>query len=185
MATSKIVLPNGTVITIDGKPEEIKAILSLYDIPASGTTGQEKKNAEKKKKGPKILVSSDNNEESSDTVIDVVTSIKESDDAEAIEQNVLDRSSQIDRILLPLYIIQKNFANKFGLTTGEIAKILTELGVPIHIANVSTAIKSSASKYVVTDKVRKKGQAGKYKLSRRGFQYMSSVIDGSGHGNKN
>ena len=184
MANSKIVLPNGTIITVEGKPEEIKAILALYDIPVPGAVSKERKKVKKTTKGPKILVST-GSEEQSDAVLDVVTSIKESDDAEAIEQNVLDRSSQIDRILLPLYIIQKHYSNKFGLTTGEIAKILTELGVPIHVANVSTAIKSSASKYVVSDKVRKQGQAGRYKLSRRGFQYMSTVIDGSGHGNKN
>ncbi len=183
MATSKIVLPNGTVITIDGKPEEIKAVLSLYHTATPGPTspGGKKKGV---KKTPRATTTT-TSQEDTDAVMEVVTSIKESDDAEAIEENVLDRSSQIDRILLPLYINQKYHANKFALTTGEIAKILTELGVPIHIANVSTAIKSSASKYVVSDKVRKQGQAVRYKLSRRGFQYMSTVIDGSGHGNKN
>lgn len=178
MATSKIVLPNGTIITIDGKPEEIKTVLSFYNHSSKEIEPTKKKRNNSAKQRQSIKVSDDSG---TDAVMEIVTSIKESDDAENIETNVLDRPSQIDRILLPLYINQKYLENRHFLTTGEIAKVLAELGVPISVPNVSNGMTTSASKYVVGDKARKKGQAVKYKLSRRGFQYMSAVVGGSGH----
>lgn len=175
MATSKIVLPNGTIITIDGNPEEIKTVLSFYNNSPKGAGHTTRKRSGSAKHKPNIERS---DESDTDAVMEIVTSIKESDDAENIETNVLDRPSQIDRILLPLYINHKYLDNKYSLTTGEIAKVLVELGVPISVPNVSNGMTTSASKYVVGDKARKKGQAVKYKLSRRGFQYMSAVVSG-------
>jgi hypothetical protein len=179
MATSKILLPNGTVITVEGSPEEIKTILSHYDNAPhknASVVGVAKSSNSKKSKAHVVNVPEG---EKTDAVMEIVNSIKDSDDAESIETNILDRSSQIDRILLPLYISSKYHGNRFVLTTGEIAKILMELGVPINIGNVSTAISTSASKYVVGDKARKKGQPTRYKLTRRGEQYMTSVLEGN------
>lgn len=181
MAKSKIVLPNGTLITVEGNPEEIKTVLSFYSHPAK----QDEHRTQTKKITKSQKPSIETDEAQTDAVMDIVTSIKESDEAENVETNILDRPSQIDRILLPLYINQKYHDNKYRLTTGEIAKVLAELGVPINISNVSTAVKSSAQKYVVGDKARKKGQAVRYKLSLRGFKYMTAVIRGSGHGKQN
>jgi len=180
MATSKIVLPNGTIITVEGSPEEIKAILSHYEVENKTSSGNLKKSPSKKTKTQ--VKKSPADENATDAVMQIVNSIKEVDEAENIETNILDRSSQIDRILLPLYISEKHHGNEFKLTTGEMAKILMELGVPIGIANISNAIKSGASKYVVGDKARKKGQPVRYKLTRRGSQYISAVIEGADHG---
>ena len=38
MAKSTINLPNGTIITVDGDPEEIKKILSIYQYQKIKTT---------------------------------------------------------------------------------------------------------------------------------------------------
>jgi hypothetical protein len=178
MATSKILLPNGTVITVEGSPEEIKTILSHYDGSNKSTVSTSVSRPSKSKKSKAHVVKVPEGEKT-DAVLEIVNTIKESDDAESIETNILDRSSQIDRILLPLFMSHKYHNNSFALTTGEIAKILMELSVPINIANISTAISSSASKYVVGDKARKKGQPVRYKLTRRGVQYMTSVVDGN------
>lgn len=178
MATSKILLPNGTVITVEGSPEEIKTILSHYDGGSKSSVSNSISKSSKSKKSKAHVVKVPEGEKT-DAVLEIVNSIKESDDAEGIETNILDRSSQIDRILLPLFISHKYHGNSFALTTGEIAKILMELSVPINIANISTAISSSASKYVVGDKARKRGQPVKYKLTRRGVQYMTSVVEGN------
>ena len=179
MATSKILLPNGTVITVEGSPEEIRAILSHYDGASNKGPVSSLTSKRSKSKKSKVHVVSVPEVEKTDAVMEIVNSIKESEDAESIETNIIDRSSQIDRILLPLYISHKYHNNSFVLTTGEIAKILMELGVPINIGNVSTAISTSASKYVVGDKARKKGQPVRYKLTRRGVQYMTSVVEGN------
>ena len=115
MATSKIVLPNGTMITVDGNPEEIKKILSFYSNPSTESENTKKKTNKPIKHKPRIE-SLDDSE--TDAVMEIVTSIKESEEAENIETSVLDRPSQIDRILLPLYISQKYLENKYSLTTG-------------------------------------------------------------------
>lgn len=178
MSTSKILLPNGTVITVEGSPDEIRAILSHYDAAGKSAVPASVSKSRKSKKTKAHVVTVPESETTS-AVMEIVNSIKESDDAEAIETNILDRSSQIDRILLPLYISNKYHSNRFVLTTGEIAKVLMELGVPISTPNVSTAISSSASKYVVGNTARKKGQPVRYKLTRRGVQYMTSVVEGN------
>ena len=175
MAKSIIKLPNGTHITIDGKSEEIKNILSLYIEkktpykPTSNISSSKPKNHEK------------NNADEIDgtIVIDIVNIIKDNDESNKIEENILNRSSQIDRILLPLYIVNKYLDQKPQLTSGNISKILSELGVPIKISNVSTKLASSASKYVMQNTSRKKGQSTKYVISRRGIQYIASVISNS------
>ena len=44
MAKSTINLPDGTTISIDGSPEEIKKILSIYQTEKSKILTREKKN---------------------------------------------------------------------------------------------------------------------------------------------
>ncbi len=84
----------------------------------------------------------------------------------------------VDRILVPLYIVHKQFGDKFPMTSGEISKFLSQFGITIHISNVATTLSTTASKYVMGDKVRVKGQAVRYRLSRRGQQYVNTVIKG-------
>lgn len=55
---------------------------------------------------------------------------------------------------------------------------MTDLGVPVSQPNASKTLSGTAAKYVIGDRVRKKGQLVRYKLSRRGLQYMQSVISG-------
>lgn len=69
--------------------------------------------------------------------------------------------------------------NAHGLTSGDISQITKGLGIPIHVANVSNTLSKTASKYVMGDKVRKKGQPVGYKLSRRGLKYMQDVLKGT------
>jgi hypothetical protein len=73
--------------------------------------------------------------------------------------------------------------NAFGLSSGEITKITTDLGVPISTPNASNTLSGTAAKYVMGDRVRKRGQAVRYRLSRRGVQYMKGVISGKSDGN--
>jgi len=108
----------------------------------------------------------------------IVNLVKSCDEAELIEKNILDRSSQVDRVLLPLYITYHYLKDLMPLTTGDIVKVLSNLGINILQPNVAKTISSTASKYVMGDRVRKPGQSVRYRLSRRGYQYMSSVIRG-------
>jgi hypothetical protein len=63
-----------------------------------------------------------------------------------------------------------------------VKKITTELGIPISQPNASRTLSGTASKYVIGDKVRVKGQPVRYKLSRRGVKYMKEVLAGNSNG---
>ena len=171
MAKAKVELPNGTVIQIEGTNDEIKELLDYYSRqsrPISRVPVKKKAEAKTGKKGSESNSDIDHTE--------IVNLIKSVDEAELIEKNILDKSSQVDRTLLPLYVVNQYLDNKLSLTSGDISKITTDLGVPISRPNASVVLSGTASKYVISDKVRKKGSPTRYKLSRRGEQYIKSVI---------
>ncbi|KAA3643216.1 MAG: hypothetical protein DWQ07_22125 [Chloroflexi bacterium] len=171
MPKAKIELPDGTVITIEGTQEEVTELLAYYQAKSPQKTKQTPPpNAEKTKTDP---------DESSVNYTQIINLVKNVDEAEEIERYILDRTSQVDRSLLPLYIVHQYLDNSLSLSSGDISKITTDLGIPISVANASRTLSGTASRYVIGDKVRKKGRTIKYKLSRRGVKYLKSVISGS------
>lgn len=171
MAKASMTLPDGTTVQIEGSADEIQKIISLHKPtgPTLKTPPQPKPKKSSHKKGDA--------EESSFDLMEIVNQIKNCEEAENIEKNILDRTSQVDRILLPLFITKKYINEKMGLTSGDISRVLGDLGINIFTPNVANGLSGPASKYVIGDKVRRKGQAVKYKISRRGEQYLSSVIE--------
>lgn len=176
MAKATYTLPNGTVVTIEGSPDEVqKLLVSLSDTqtPTKPQVNVSKQDKQSTEKGEKIEVD----------IASIVNLIKTCPDAEAIEQTILDRTSLVDRILLPLYVIHEYSKKPYGLTSGHIAKVLSDLGVPIAQPNIAKSLSSTVSRYIVGDSVRKRGAAVVYKISRRGIQYLKNVITGITHGN--
>jgi len=180
MAKAHLTLPNGTQVVIEGTPDEVHRLMSLNTAEPQATTprtaGQRGTARRKARAAPKVQPARDAS--TSVELSNIVNLVKNCDEADQIETNILDRSSRVDRILLPLYILQKFGAHDPGLTSGEIAKVTRELGVPVSQSNASTALSSAASKYVMGDKVRRKGETVRYRLSRRGAQYIEQVIGG-------
>jgi hypothetical protein len=182
MAKATLTLSTGAIVTLEGTPEEVHRLLELHSEgpDASGVARRDKRKSAKVAKETRRVEpvqpahAPDLNE--------IVNLVKNCDEAEAIEKNILDRASTVDRVLLPLYVVHEHQANELGLTSGEISKITTELGVRVTQPNASMALADSASRYVMGDKVRKKGQPVRYRLSRRGLQYLNSVIGGTGDG---
>ena len=171
MPIAKVELPNGTVITIEGSPEEVHDLLQYYQEKSPPDQPDPKSEGKAKSKKPSSPKSLDHNQ--------VVNLVKTIDEAENIEKNILDRTSQVDRTLLPLYVVHQHLGNEFSLTSGDINKITTDLGIPIATANASGTLSGTASRYVIGDQVRKQGRTIRYKLSRRGVTYMKSVIGGT------
>jgi hypothetical protein len=172
MPKANMTLPDGTVVTIDGSIEEIQKILLLH-------RPEEKQHLRTKQKHihtKSVQVEKDEIVNDVATLSDIVNTIKNCDEADKIESNVLDRTSQVDRTLLPFYISHKYFHDKIRLTTGEVAKILSDLNINIRQPNVAKTISTTAAKYVIGDKMKKKGQAVRYKLSRRGIQYFEALL---------
>jgi hypothetical protein len=179
MPKAALTLPNGTVVQIEGSTEEVKEFLDFYRKtgtphmpggPVRSKGGGKATRAKRKVERPAAEGNAATN------LTEIVNHVKNCDEAEKIERQILDRSSQVDRTLLPLYVVHEYLGNAFGLSSGEIAKITTDLGVPVSQPNASKTLSGTAAKYVIGDRVRKKGQSVRYKLSRRGVQYMKSVI---------
>lgn len=179
MAKASIELPNGTCITIEGTPEEVRKLLEFYGTAGTARTPDLK--GEKKSKKRATAAKKPETTEQPD-LAEIVNRIRNSDEAEKIETTILDRTSQVNRILLPLYVIHEELGNAVGLTSGDISKITKNLGIPVQTPNVSNTLSGTAARYVMPDKMRKRGQPVKYKLSRRGVKYLASVIEGTEDG---
>lgn len=184
MAKANVKLPDGTTVEVSGSPEEIARVLSLYGgsgTQSSSAAGSKKKTSRKKTK--KKAASKGKSTAKSTHQVDwteIVNLVKTCDEAEAIEEKILDQTSQVNRTLLPLYIVHEHLDNGVGLTSGDVNKVTTDLGIPIATANASRTLSGTASRYVIADRVRKKGAPVRYKLSRRGVQYLKGVISGDG-----
>lgn len=171
-------LPNGTIVTIEGESGEIQALLDHYSKSSPSIYPL------RKEKGTKIKSSQAQSSAGQFDFSKIVNLVKNCDEAESIENKILDKASQVNRTLLPLYIVHEHMDNAVALTSGDINKITTDLGIPIATPNASRTLSGTASRYVIGDQVRTKGQTVRYKLSRRGVQYIKSVITGVEDENK-
>lgn len=190
MAKASLTLPSGTVVQIEGTADEVRELLKFYGAGTGHGAPSARKRAaplkvqETKGRGISSKNIAGDASESAPNLSEIVNLAKNCDEAEDIERQILDRASQVDRTLLPLYLVHEHLSNAFGLSSGEISKITTDLGVPVSQPNASSTLSGTAARYVIGDKVRKKGQAVRYKLSRRGLQYLQTVIEGKADANK-
>ena len=181
MSKASIKLANGTSVQIEGTPEEVAKLLALYGGGKSVAPDQTSRG--RTRTVPKGKSQATAGARATPDLSQIINLIKTCDEAEAIESKILDKVSQVNRILLPLYIAHEYLDNTPSLTSGEVSQITTDLGIPVSQPNASTTLSGTASRYVIGDKVRKRGQAVRYKLSRRGLQYLKGVLDSKPDGN--
>jgi hypothetical protein len=177
MPKASFTLPNGTIVTIEGTTAEVRNLLEFYGgKPKKGervrykpvAKGGRKKNGTEKKISPARIAH-------------IVNQIKSCPEAEAIEKNILAKTHEANRVLLPLYVMHEYMGNAFGITTIEISKVTAELGARVRVsrqAALRALVRSPASRYVLTDKARRRGIATRYTLDERGVQYMKTVLTG-------
>lgn len=175
MAKATLKMPDGTLVEIEGTAGEIERLLEFYSNRASQSEPTLQASTPPKKKQARKQTASVDSDNKPD-LAKIVNLVKDCDEAEQIETQILDRSGQVNRVLLPLYIVYEHMSNAIGLTSGDVKKITTDLGISIHIANASKTLSKTASKYVIGDTTRRKGQPVRYKLSRRGIQYFKSIL---------
>jgi len=187
MAKASLKLPNGTLVQIEGTAAEVRELLQGYGALAATVSGggtpatPAARAGHKQTRAPARAVAASKRGTDADGTVDlnqIVNLVKICDEAEGIEKQILDRTSQVDRTLLPLYIVHEHLGNAFGLTSGEINKITTDLGVPVSQPNASRTLSSTAAKYVIGDAVRTRGQPVRYRLHLRGVKYLKAVIAG-------
>src|SRR5205809_7286740 len=93
MVRASLTLPNGTSVNIEGSPDEVKKLLDFYGAKPQEPT----------KPSQRALVRHQRpTQEAAADITEIVRHVKDSEEAEAIERNILNRSSQVDRTLLPL-----------------------------------------------------------------------------------
>ena len=177
MANAKFTTPQGTSLEISGTPEEIQKFLKIYESSTISTTSTNP-NSKNKELPVKRINSEGSKPKSENILLEIVNKIKDCDEAKEIEENILDRNSQVDKVLLPLYVIHEYLNDDVALQSGEISKITGDLGILIKQPNVSRILSETASRYVMGDKVRKAKQPVKYKLNRKGQKYIKGVITG-------
>jgi hypothetical protein len=186
MAKASIRLPNGTSVLSEGTTDEVRHLLEFYGqaggLPAKAKEKSRVPKSARARKAPAERKSSSDTDQPN--LAEIINLVKNCDEAEAIGTQVLDRTGQVNRILLPLYIVHEYQDNAFALSSGDINKITTDLGIPMQTPNVSGTLSGSASRYVMGDKVRKRGRATRYKLSRGGVKYFKTVLKGSADDNE-
>lgn len=170
MPSAKIQLANGTIVSVEGTVEEVAQISALLTgRQERGETADSRRN-----RRPKQTATS-----APEQYVDIaklVALIRDCDEAQAIEEKILDQRDNLHRVLLPIFILNWHLDENAGLTSGEISKVTDQLGVKIHTSNASGILSGRAKSFVAGDSVRKKGSAVRYKLTRRGMQHMRDVI---------
>lgn len=116
------------------------------------------------------------NKTASDYILSIVNKIKNCDESDLIEKEILDKTSLPGRILLSFYICYKYFPHQ-GLTTGDIEKITSDLRVRVQTPNVSRTISKSLYKYLEGNSTRVKGKPVIYKLNRKGVKYFELLLN--------
>jgi hypothetical protein len=171
-----VTLPSGTVITVDGTVEDIERIISA--ATASTVMGSGREQVSRMQTSSSVAPDKQTDEpvESELNLVELVHLAKTCNEAESIAKHVLDKRSVVNKILLPLYLVHEHKSNSHGLTSGQISRVLKELGTPIDVRNVSTSLSGQARGFVTGDKVRVRGQAVSYKMIRRGVQYFKETL---------
>jgi len=108
--------------------------------------------------------------------LEIVNKIKNCQEAEKIETEILDKNTLLGRVLLPFYICYKYFPEQ-GLTTGDVEKITDQLRTRVKIPNVSNAVAGPLWKYLAGDSSRVKGKVVVYKLNRKGATFFESLLN--------
>lgn len=106
----------------------------------------------------------------------IANSITNCKEAELIQAKVLDTRNLEAKILLCFFISHKYFSNAW-LTSGNIERITSELGVKVGSANASTKLKSLRA-FLESGKVRKNGLPTPYRLNRSGQKRFEEILHG-------
>lgn len=173
MAKTTIQLANGTIITVEGSADEIAKVMDLYGQGQSLHRKHQKVKITKSKRASSSGAPS--SEDGKVDILELVNATKDADDFDQIEKNILDQASQVDRVLLPLFVVDRSFGSSYTLTSNDIYKYLKDFGINMALPNISKTLSKTAIKYVMGDSTRKKGVSS-YRIARKGKQYIEQTL---------
>ncbi len=104
----------------------------------------------------------------------VADEVKSSPHYDFIKTKILDKSNQINRILVSFYFAQ-GLSNGDGLTTGEVESITEALGNAIKSTNISSQLKKYDDLFL-TKGERKRGSVVYYKLNAKGKKKLEDLL---------
>lgn len=174
MPKANVTLPSGAKVSIEGSTEEVQQLLQVYT--EGGSKSPVKKPSSRRASAKRSSGAAASPKAPSVDAARVVNAMKDSDDWDAIEKNVLDKPDQLPRILLPLYSVKTYLKEDQELTSGDVHRITKELGVPVKTPNASAVLSGSGSKYVMAGRSRSRGVPVGYKLSRKGETHFKSLL---------
>ena|SRR5579862_103860 len=164
MPKATLTLGSGSIVTIEGTPEEVNRLLELHEA------------AEPRRSGTAVRSKASVRPSQNDAGIplhEIVNQVRDCDEAEIIEAKILDSRSQVHRALLPLYIVQNYFDDRFALAASDIAEVCKQLRVPVAHENVSKMLRGPASKFVM---VESEGPPKRFKINRRGAEHLATLL---------
>src|SRR5450759_4862330 len=108
MLKASFQLPNGTLVTIEGVPEDIRNLLDHYSS-FHPTESKLPKPRSSSNNPPQDALPTGSKGVAPDTLSQVVNLIKSCPEAEAIKKYILnkEKSKEADRVMLPLYIVHE------------------------------------------------------------------------------
>ncbi|EKD49756.1 MAG: hypothetical protein ACD_63C00056G0002 [uncultured bacterium] len=110
-----------------------------------------------------------------DKSLNIVNKVGDCGETDAIQKEILDKRGAEGRVLLSFYISYKYLKNEW-LTSGDVEKITSDLGVKIDKKNASNYL-TTFRKYLESGATRKRGQPTPYRLNRNGAKRFEEIIN--------
>ncbi len=104
----------------------------------------------------------------------VASAVEASPHYSFIKEKILNKSNQINRILVSFYFAQDAVDGK-GLTTGDVETITEALGNTIKSTNISSQLKKYDDLFI-TKGERKRGSVVHYKLNAKGKKQLEELL---------
>jgi len=159
---------------VDRKLAELRGV----EATANRVNNRERSRRKGKTREPDTSGSNGNAKVPDSVMADIVASVNEAANYDDIGKYVLDRPNRTARILMCYYFAHKHSTDP-ALTSTHVERITKQLGIGIAAPNVAKVIRKGASKYLMADRVRKRGFAVHYKINRRGIAAFEKIVSGN------
>jgi hypothetical protein len=154
------------------------AELRVSNQVTPGKNGDSQRRNRRKKSAPTDRqIRTDDGQVADAVLAQIIASVNDADNYDDIAKYVLDRADRTPRILMCFYFAHQHQTDP-AMTTGDVERFTSQLGVKIAQPNVAKVIRQSAGKYLTADRVRRRGHAVRYKINRRGIAAFEEIVAG-------
>jgi len=154
-----------------------KKLAEVQSFTPSVANEKVKSRGRQKKSSPQGPPTGDAGHVSDSVLAQIIASINDAENHNEIAKNILDRSERTARILMCYYFAERH-STKPALTTRDVERITSQLGVKIAQPNIAKVIRQGAGKFLTADRVRRKGIPVLYQINRRGIAAFERVMAG-------